>query len=296
MARETFWFDAEQCAYVPLRAGARSYARRFLGAALLSVLTAFGLYLALNATVGDPREIWLLYEQKQTSGRINQLNRELARIEQDLNRIHHNDQSFYKSILNKKPIDPSIWEGGTGGAAKVVPASLSLNVVNELAERASRLKFKFNIQQQSIEETRRIALRRKHELTHVPAITPLNGRIVSAFGYRADPFHGHSHMHSGVDIVAPMGTPIRAVGDGVVNIAGTPEWGYGLQVQINHGYGYETKYAHLSRLNVALGQEVKRGDIIGYSGNSGYSTGPHLHYEVIKHGTKVDPSNYMYFQ
>lgn len=126
----------------------------------------------------------------------------------------------------------------------------------------------------------------------MPSIWPVNGRLVSSFGMRLDPFSGHGAFHAGVDIHCPMGTPIRTAADGRVTQAG---WmpGYGILVVVNHDNGLETLYAHLSKLSYMVGQEVRRGDVIGYSGSTGHSTGPHLHYEVRVNGAPVNPYRYL---
>ena len=139
-------------------------------------------------------------------------------------------------------------------------------------------------------------------LQSIPAIQPVANedlkRIASGYGYRIHPIYKVRKMHTGMDFTAPIGTPIHATGDGY--IAGDNEArevggsGYGRYVVINHGYGYKTLYAHMSKIDVKPGQQVKRGDIIGYVGNTGSSTGPHLHYEVIKGGEKINPINFYY--
>jgi murein DD-endopeptidase MepM/ murein hydrolase activator NlpD len=217
--------------------------------------------------------------------------KELAQLEKKLNKLHNNDQNFYRSILNQKPIEKSIWEGGIGGNIEL-PGDIPL--LSRVKNLIHKLDHKFKIQQESFSNIRVIAQQKSQELKHIPAVIPVGGRIVSGFGYRNDPFFGYGHFHPGIDIVAPIGTPIKSTADGVIRTAGVSEIGYGLQIEVDHGYGYVTKYAHLSALNARVGQKVKRGDVIGFSGNSGYSTGPHLHYEVIKNGVKVNPYDYFY--
>ncbi|NLY54493.1 MAG: M23 family metallopeptidase [Firmicutes bacterium] len=125
-----------------------------------------------------------------------------------------------------------------------------------------------------------------------PSIWPTYGRITSSYGYRLSPFGYGRQFHAGIDIGAPRGTPIYATADGTVSFAGFQS-GYGYVVYINHGYGYTTVYAHMSKLGSRSGQQVKRGDVIGYVGSSGLSTGPHLHYEVRVNGKTVNPLPYI---
>jgi murein DD-endopeptidase MepM/ murein hydrolase activator NlpD len=130
-------------------------------------------------------------------------------------------------------------------------------------------------------------------LASIPAIQPVSNkdlkRIASGFGYRIDPIYKTVKYHSGLDFAAPAGTPIYATGDGVVEDASMSDVGYGNHVLINHGYGYKTLYGHMLKIKVKDGQTLKRGDVVGWVGSTGKSTGPHCHYEVSKNGEKVDP-------
>jgi murein DD-endopeptidase MepM/ murein hydrolase activator NlpD len=287
-----YHFDPISYNYVAVTTKKRNILRNLLfslaGALILGIV-----WLNLSWIMyGNVEEIFFRQEQEQISSQLMRQSKKLIAIEQKLNKLHETDQTFYRSILNKVPIDPSVWNGGTGGQVEF--AENMPPVVKQLAALKHKISYKVKIQQESYAETYSIALNKSAELTHIPAIKPIPGRVVSGFGYRADPFHGHGHFHAGLDIVADIGTPVKSVADGVVITSGAPEQGYGLQVEVNHGFGYVTKYAHLSGLKAQVGQKVKRGDIIGYTGNTGYSTGPHLHYEVIKNGEKVNPMNYIY--
>jgi len=130
-------------------------------------------------------------------------------------------------------------------------------------------------------------------VSSIPNIKPLNGSITSTFGLRIHPIYNLSLFHQGIDISASAGTNVQTTGDGIVAFAGNDK-GYGQMIAINHGYGYKTIYAHLSKLMVRQGQKVSRGDVIALSGNTGVSTGPHLHYEVQKNNIKVNPTAYFF--
>jgi murein DD-endopeptidase MepM/ murein hydrolase activator NlpD len=129
-------------------------------------------------------------------------------------------------------------------------------------------------------------------LASTPSLAPVSGFFSDGYGWRRDPIDGSREFHKGVDIVAPTGTPVRAAADGLVTAAGRMS-GYGSMVHLAHGYGMGTRYGHLSRIVVTPGQRVKRGDIVGYVGSTGRSTGPHLHYEVFRAGGQVDPRKYL---
>ena len=135
-------------------------------------------------------------------------------------------------------------------------------------------------------------------LASIPAIQPVPNKeltkLVSGFGMRIHPIYKVKMMHTGCDFSTPRGTPVYSTGDGIVKVVTTNLGGYGKEIEVDHGYGYVTKYAHLDRFNVKVGQKVKRGELIGYSGNTGASTAPHVHYEVIHDGRKVNPVHYFF--
>ena len=153
------------------------------------------------------------------------------------------------------------------------------------------------VQSKSFDEVAQLSKRAGDMASCIPAIPPINPdpskyRLSSGFGYRTDPVYGRSARHTGVDFAMKPGNPIYSTGDGVVESVKFEFFGYGNQVVIDHGFGYKTRYAHMRNIGVVEGMKVKRGECIGESGNSGKSTGPHLHYEVIYKGSPVNPSNY----
>ena len=154
------------------------------------------------------------------------------------------------------------------------------------------------VQSKSYDELAKMIKNKEAMLASIPAIQPVANkdlkRIASGFGYRIDPVYKTPRMHSGLDFTAETGTPVYATGDGVVEIAGSQGDGYGNKVVIKHGYGYETLYAHNSKILVRVGASVKRGQTIALVGSTGKSTGPHCHYEVWKNGVKIDPVNYFF--
>ena len=258
-----------------------------LGGLIMSLL-----FLAVTLRyVGNLEEYFLSQDNTELNSQLGSQQLALSTVEIEIDKIHEQDNSFYRSILQVDRIDPSIWNAGVGGAE---PTPGQPEQLVEFERAKSAINYKIEKQQSSFEELMLLAIEKKDELQHIPAIRPINTGIVSGFGYRANPFHGHTEFHAGLDFRAPIGTPIRASGNGKVIEAGMNKGGYGIQVELDHGYGYITKYAHMSKLNVKVGQEVKRGEVIGYVGSTGYSTGPHLHYEVIKKGEKSNPMDYFY--
>jgi len=168
----------------------------------------------------------------------------------------------------------------------------------DLLNRIDQLTRQLYIQSKSFDEVFKLAKQKSQMLASIPGIQPVSikgsSRLVSGFGYRIHPIYKTAKMHTGIDFAAPTGTPIYSTGNGVVSQTEFNGRGYGNNVVINHGYGYQTLYGHMTKFVVRPGQKVQRGDLIGYVGSTGSSTGPHCHYEVIKDGNKIDPINYFY--
>jgi murein DD-endopeptidase MepM/ murein hydrolase activator NlpD len=177
--------------------------------------------------------------------------------------------------------------GGMGGEG----GSLS-DVVAQLQQKLAWLKEEAVIQERYLHELTGIIGERRAQWASTPSIWPVRGWVSSGFGRRVSPFTGEDMMHGGLDISAPMSTPVKAPAAGTV-IAVGPEKSLGNVIVVSHGYGFKTLYAHLSKLRVKTGQTVKRGDVIGEVGNTGLSTGPHLHYEIELNGAAVDPIRYI---
>jgi murein DD-endopeptidase MepM/ murein hydrolase activator NlpD len=171
-------------------------------------------------------------------------------------------------------------------------------LITDMAAQLQRLYNRMNAQQSSFGSIEKMIERKEDLLAAIPAIQPVANkdleRVASGFGYRIDPIYKVPKMHAGLDFTAPTGTPIYATADGRVKEANFNTGGYGNHVVIDHGFGYETLYGHMVRIKARAGQTVKRGEVIGWVGSTGKSTGPHLHYEVIKGGTKIDPIYFFY--
>ncbi len=214
--------------------------------------------------------------------------------------ILHNDHfpkdNSYRQILQIDTLSENIREAGMGGSVLRSP----LPVQNDLNEQLQNLIYSLNaqlkIQSGSYEEVYKKALEHKSSLSHMPAIQPISQKdlimISSNFGLRADPFLEQQEVHRGLDFVAAEGKNVYATGDGTVTLVKESRIGYGNEIFIDHDYGFGSRYAHLSRILVDEGQKVKRGQLIGYVGQSGRATGPHLHYEVLYENKPVNPSFY----
>lgn len=223
------------------------------------------------------------HEHQQLEGlqqEIQRLRSEWQVYEGQLEHFYGRYQDFYAPIVGVKSIDKGAWIGATGGTTPMGTWDQTLYRAKVLRESYERLYAEM--------------LSRQEALRRYPYAMPVEGIVTSGFGFRHDPFNGHWQMHTGVDINARYGTPVRATASGIVIHAGWDNGGgYGIQVEINHLNGFVTKYAHLSRVAVQVGDTVHRGDVIGYVGSTGYSVAPHLHYEVIQNGVKLDPRKFL---
>lgn len=283
-------YDEETCSYRELRVSPASYIKTMLSYLSISGLIACVMVAIFLFSYGDPKYALLESQNEKLSNKVKEYEDGFTILESRIDSLQTRDSELYRSILNADPISQGVWEGGTGGAA--IDQSSDPQILKEAERRLDKLKNKIRLQATSYSELINRVFNMKDELNHIPAIKPVPGKLISGFGHRMHPIHKVRRMHAGIDLQAKTGTPVYATGDGVVKWSGIKANGYGIHVDIDHGYGYETKYAHLDKLAVKKGQKVKRGDIIGYSGNTGLSKGPHLHYEIIKDGVKINPIDY----
>jgi murein DD-endopeptidase MepM/ murein hydrolase activator NlpD len=262
-----------------------------------SVFSAVVLLIAYNF-FNSPKEKMLIREIEQYKYQYDIMNDKLSNISAVLKDMENRDDNIYRVIFEAEPIASNIRNAGIGGANRYEELEGLNNSerIIETAKKIDNISRKLYVQSKSFDEVFRMAKSKEDMMIHLPAVLPMpknRGQIISGFGMRFHPILKYRRMHTGIDIAAPKGTPIYATGDGVVLGAGR-ESGYGITCQINHGYGYQTLYGHLSKLNVRPGQKVKRGEIIGFVGSTGLSKAPHVHYEVILNGQKVNPVYFFY--
>jgi murein DD-endopeptidase MepM/ murein hydrolase activator NlpD len=228
------------------------------------------------------------------------LNKKMEQIDEVLESIEERDNNIYRAYFNTSPIPTEQRKAGFGGVNryKELEGFNNSELVINTSKRVDVISKELVIQSKSLDEILALAKQKNKLLAAIPAIQPVKNeqlkRMASGFGYRSDPFTKARKMHQGMDFTAPTGTPIFATGDGIVKRADNTASGYGNHIVIQHGYGYETLYGHLSKYKCKAGQRVKRGDIIGYVGSTGRSEAPHLHYEVHKDGKPVNPINFYY--
>lgn len=237
-------------------------------------------------------------ENQELSKQYVELNKRMDKIASALESIEERDDNIYRVILQKEPVSKSMREAGFGGTDryKKLRGFNNSDLIIKTAKRLDKLSKKLVVQSKSYEEVIELAKKRSERIKHIPAIRPVDmsdSYVTSYYGYRFHPIYKRREMHDGVDFAAPIGTKIFAPANGRVEKVAY-SGGYGRMVIIDHGYGYKTRYAHLNKILVRKGQKIERGEKIGLIGNSGLSTGPHLHYEVIKDNVKVNPINYYF--
>ena len=268
----------------------------FIGSLVLSVG-----YLWVYSSVLDlelPKTIILKKRNAEWASKMEVMNRHLDRYDEALTALQMRDDDIYRSIFGMHEIPMEIRNAGFGGVNRYEHLEgYGYELLKNTVVRLDVLTKKSYVQSKSFDEVSMLSKRAGEMASCVPAIPPVVPdrsiyRLSSSFGYRSDPFTGRSKRHTGVDFALKPGNPIYATGDGVVEVVKFEFFGYGNWVLIDHGFGYKTRYAHLKSIGVAEGMKVKRGECIGISGNSGRSSGPHLHYEVMYKGNYVNPANY----
>ena len=242
-----------------------------------------------------PKTLLLKKTNAELISRVEVLNRQLDRYDEALSTLQMRDDGIYRSIFGMNDIPADVRNAGFGGINRY--SHYSSGLLKNTAIRLDVLTKKTYIQSKSFDEIAHLSKRAGDMASCIPAIPPVTTdkrvyRLSSSFGYRTDPFTGKTKQHTGVDFALKPGNPVYATGDGVVMSIKFELFGYGNQVIIDHGFGYKTRYAHLKAIGVAEGMKVKRGECIGTSGNSGRSSGPHLHYEVLYKDRYVNPANY----
>lgn len=267
-------------------------ATAFVTAALIS-------YFAFQF-VGSPNEKFLRIQNQELQEDLSDLSDSVVQIQMKMAELEKRDNSVYRSIFEATPLPDSARANYLEKQKEIARVeSMSNNeLVRSIATALVSLKNRIAAQNASYKQIAGFINNKEKLLAATPAIQPVSNkdldRVASGFGYRIDPIYKTVKFHAGLDFTAPQGTPIYATADGVISTAGFSNGGYGNHVVINHGYGYETLYGHMFRVKVRQGQSVKRGDLIGYVGSTGKSTGPHCHYEVHKNGQKLDPIYFFY--
>jgi len=298
MAKAEYRYNPKTLTYEKAEIGIKGRALKFLSYIGTGLVFAVAFVAVFFALFDSPKEKQLKRENEQLSLQYELLNNRLGELSSVLDNIQDRDDNVYRVIFEAEPIPDNIRKAGFGGSNRYenLEGYDQSELVIETTQRLDQLAKQMYIQSKSLDEVYNMSVKKEKMLASIPAIMPVAKknlkRVASGFGMRIHPILKIRKMHPGMDFTAPTGTPIYSSGDGIVEKVKTARGGYGKHIIINHGYGYQTLYAHLNEYNVRRGQKIKRGDVIGYVGNTGRSTGPHLHYEVIKDNVKINPVNF----
>ncbi len=289
-----YHYNPETCRYEPLVVSQKLFlknALRFIGISFLLGVCGLAYY---NSQYPLLDEVNLLQESRSLKNDWQAIHSQLKATSDRLAEVEKNDDNNYRVILGMDPLSPSQREAGVGGREKE-SAEINYPIIRSAMDFSEKIKNRLTVESQSMIELKNQLADHQKLWASRPAIQPINNkdliRLHLVFGQRFLPQDGYSRPHNGLDFAAPFNTPIYATGDGVVVYAngGTT---YGNVVFVNHSHGFETRYAHMSRYIVAEGQKIKRGQVLGYVGNTGHSFGNHLHYEVLYQTKFVNPINF----
>jgi len=291
-----FRYNETTCKYEPFYVKGRFLRTRILLFISLSLFMALGAYFYLLKYIPSLDEILLAEENHRLRIEWEILHDQIGDAGQKLSGMIEKGDHNYRVILDSEPLDPSIREAGIGGSEKINTLQLQeFPLVLREYRIFEKLKHQLEVEIQSYDEIARMLEEKSMMWAARPAIQPVSNETLThlhaTYGERFHPLLGYVRSHKGLDFTADIGTPVYATGDGVIKSAYF-SGSFGNVIFLSHGYGYETRYAHLSAFNIKIGQEIKRGEIIGFVGNTGLSRGPHLHYEVVYKGQQINPINF----
>jgi len=298
-SKPKFHFNPETLTYERIDNSWGHWLKKIGTHSMTGVLLGGVFFFIYLYTVESPGEKNLRKENYRILAQYQLLSKQLDRQQEVLADLQQRDDNLYRVVFQADPIPFSIRRAGYGGVDRYEKLKEMTNseLVVSTTKKLDELGRQIYIQSKSFDEIIKLAQNKEEMLACIPAIQPVLNKnlkhMASGYGMRIDPIYRVPKFHAGMDFTAPIGTKIFATGNGTVTYASWKQ-GYGNCVIINHGYGYETLYAHMSAIKVRVGQKVKRKDVIGLIGNTGKSTGPHLHYEVHVKGKPVNPINYYY--
>ncbi len=300
MSKIKYKFNTKSLTYekdtVPLRKRVwqlLSYLATGLVFATITILLAYEY-------IDSPKEKQLKREIAELTLQYEILNNRMNEVVEVLDDIQDRDNNIYRTIFEAEPIPLSIRKAGFGGVDryKALQGMNNSELLIQTTKNLDKISKQLYIQSKSFDEVSKLVKSKELLLSSIPAIQPISNKDLrhqpSGFGWRTHPIYKTAEFHPGMDFAAPTGTEIYATGDGTIERADATAQGYGNHVVIDHGFGYKTLYGHMTKFIVKPGQKIKRGQLIGFVGSTGLSTAPHVHYEVIKSGDKVNPINYYY--
>ncbi|XZF12455.1 M23 family metallopeptidase [Chitinophagaceae bacterium MMS25-I14] len=273
---------------------------RILGFLSSSLVTALIIVAIAFRFLDSPKEKKMRADMQNLYERYGLLQKQVNDINKSVSELEERDNNIYRSIFESAPLPDSIRHGKN--YSRPDPKKFAYTSSDELAEQVNNdldvLHNRIIVQQKSYDTLQHMVQTKEQMLACIPAIQPISNKdlshMASGFGYRIDPIYKTPKMHTGLDFAAAIGTPIYATANGTVRSTAFDAGGYGNHVILDHGYGYGTLYGHMIKIKVHAGEQIKRGQVIGWVGSTGKSTGPHCHYEVIRNGEKIDPIHYFF--
>jgi len=300
MGKTNYRFNPDTLSFDKIERNIKSLVHKMLGYLSTGLVSGMIFFFIFIQFFDPPQTKRLKRQNEQLLSQYNLMNKDFEKITKVLEDIQNRDDNIYRVIFEAEPIPSSVRMAGFGGANRYSKLEDMDNseLIISTTRKLDILSKQVFVQAKSYDEVAKMALNKEKMIASMPSIMPVSNkdlkRTASGWGMRIHPIYKIPRFHYGMDFTAATGTDVFATGIGVVKSA-SRETGYGNAVIIDHGFGIETLYGHMSKINVKVGQKVNRGDVIGFVGSTGTSTAPHLHYEVSKNGVKVNPQNY-YFQ
>lgn len=302
MAKIKYYYDTETCKYERVRTSTGDIVLNTLGIFSLTLAMAVGLLLLYSNYFESPKELLLRNEVNEMEYYYEGLQEEVDKLKKILAAMEHRDDNIYRVVLGAEPLEKAVREAGIGGADRYADIKdksiIHEDVIVQLHEAVDKLRRQVYVESKSQDEIVQLAESKEKLFAAIPAIQPVANKeliaLASGFGMRIHPVYKVKKLHTGVDFAAAIGTPIYATADGTIDQVQVSFSGYGKMLEIDHGFGYRTRYAHMHGFTVKKGQRVKRGELIGFVGDTGLSTAPHLHYEVMINRGQVNPIHYFF--
>jgi len=300
MAKVKYYYDSDTLSYQKIKPKRGDNFKKLLFSLVTIFVFMIAGFVVFTPIFDSPKEKDLKRQLEFVKLNEELHSKKIVQLQNILKEIQDRDNNIYRLYFEVNPIPDEQRKAGFGGINryKALEGFDNSEMVIDVTKNMDILSKQLYIQSKSLDEIVKLAENKEKLLASIPAIQPVKNedlnRMASGYGWRSDPFTKARKKHFGMDFTAPKGTPVYASGDGVIIRADQNSAGYGNHIRINHGFGYVSLYAHLSKYNVKKGQKVKRGDLIGFVGNTGRSQAPHLHYEIMKNGNQINPINFYY--
>ncbi len=300
MPNKNYKFNRKSLQFEVVKVSIKTKILNILGIVAAGMVFAAVVIFLAYTFLDSPKEKMLKREIAQYKLQFKLINERLDKYDAVLADLADRDDNIYRVIFEAEPYPSEVRKAGFGGADRYekLEGYKNSDLMIQTTKRLDQIQSQLVVQSKSFDEVYEMARNKTKMLACIPAIQPVNNkdlkRLSSYYGYRTDPIYKVRKFHPGIDFSAPTGTEIYATGDGVVKQITHSRRGYGNRLIIDHGFGYETAYAHIHEFKVRKGQKVKRGQLIATVGNTGKSTAPHLHYEIMKDGKRINPIYYFF--